>query len=82
MTPKAKPLRWSTELPQSAGHWWMLEKDCDPHIVKVFKDPSYGWMVQYRDLEIDPDDEDACVNWVCNYDEGTRWAGPVCPPKQ
>ncbi len=79
---KVNPFRWSPTLPRAEGYWWCWEPgQNDPSIVRLFCDAG-GWSVLYRDLETNPDDEDAHVQWLCNYPEHTLWSGPIPEPTE
>lgn len=75
------PFVWSPLSPRQAGLYWMRHSDAhEPSIVSVYLDQGQ-WSYQYRDLDMDPEDERASVNWCCNLDETAQWAGPVLPPR-
>ncbi len=62
----SKP-RWSAEPPTRVGHYWhRYSPDHEATVMRVYKDDAGAWSVQYGDLDMDVDHENARTNWIVN----------------
>ena len=76
-----KTLLWSSEPPTRMGLWFHRYSPAhELSVVKVLRvkdetELSY----QYGNLDADPEDEMASIDWVCNA-RGSQWCGPIPQP--
>ncbi len=76
------PFVWSSEPPRKVGLWWHRYSDQhDPSVVSIYLDEGGEWSMQYGDLDQDPEDERASVNWLENL-KGSQFAGPIPVPRE
>ncbi len=82
MSAPKSSLVWSPQPPRKVGIYWHRYSDQHhPSIVSVYLDEGGEWSMQYGDLDQDPTDERASVNWLENL-KGSEWAGPLTPPRE
>ena len=66
---------WSSTPPSKLGYWFYRASPAhEESIVRVFRgagETELSYM--YRDLDADPEDPEASVNWIRNVDETAQW---------
>jgi hypothetical protein len=66
---------WSHARPRKEGYWFYRhDPECEESIVKVFRGAGETQLSYlYGDLDADPEDPDARVDWICNAGDEAEW---------